>query len=232
MAQSHDAHHRDPGTDLENFSGRLPIFPLPNLVLFPGMLVPLHIFEPRYRAMATDVLAGDRLIGMALLAPGWEKDYEGLPSVHPVVCVSRIVESTSLPDGRYNLVLLGLRRARLEEWIQDTPYRIARVSLLSDQAGDTASLAESTARLQSMVVALKNAGMVQGWDDSLDRPGPLTDVLAAVLPLPPERKQALLEELDVSRRASQMTRLLVPLYRQAWLLARAQSFRPKEPSQN
>ena len=68
----------------------LPLFPLPNVVLFPNVFLPLHIFEPRYRAMVADALKGDRLIGMVLLRPGWESDYEGRPPVFPTGCAGLI----------------------------------------------------------------------------------------------------------------------------------------------
>src|SRR5262249_61215492 len=94
-------------------AGPARLFPLPTLVLFPHVLQPLHIFEPRYRQMTADALAGDRLIAMALLRPGWEKDYEGRPPIYSVICVGRIVAEKRLPDGRFNILLRGVSRARV-----------------------------------------------------------------------------------------------------------------------
>src|SRR5262245_26279697 len=91
----------------------LPIFPLPNVVLFPNVFLPLHIFEPRYRQMVNDALAGDRLIGMVLLQPGYEKDYERSPNVYEVGCAGLITHVERLSDGRFNLVLRGLARFRI-----------------------------------------------------------------------------------------------------------------------
>src|SRR4051794_30821611 len=91
----------------------IPIFPLPNVVLFPNVFLPLHIFEPRYRAMVADALAGDRIIGMTLLQPGFEGDYEGRPPVYAIGCAGLITHSEVLPDGRYNIVLRGLERFRI-----------------------------------------------------------------------------------------------------------------------
>src|SRR5205085_1976564 len=96
---------------LKQFSGMARLFPLPNVVLFPQVVQPLHIFEPRYREMTADALADDRLIAMALLQPGWEADYEGRPPIHPICCLGRIFAEKHLPDGRYNLLLRGLTRA-------------------------------------------------------------------------------------------------------------------------
>src|SRR5215204_4472699 len=85
----------------------IPLFPLPNVVLFPRAILPLHIFEERYRQMTKDVLAGDGRIAMALLKPGWEKDYYSRPQIEPVVCVGKIVSWEKLPDGKYNFLLQG-----------------------------------------------------------------------------------------------------------------------------
>ena len=96
-------------------SDLLPLFPLPNVVLFPNVFLPLHIFEPRYREMVADALAGDRMIGMVLLRPGWEHDYEGRPPVYPIGCSGVITHVERLADGRYNIVLRGLERFRIVE---------------------------------------------------------------------------------------------------------------------
>src|SRR4051812_14777924 len=116
----------DDTSPLADFGGTVRLFPLPNLVLFPQVGQPLHIFEPRYRRLTADALAGDRLIAMALLRPGWESDYEGRPAIHPVACVGKVVADQRLDDGRYNLLLRGLARARvLAEGQTDRPYRSA-----------------------------------------------------------------------------------------------------------
>ena len=98
---------------VESFSGKVRLFPLPNLVLFPHVMQPLHIFELRYRDLLEDALAGDRLIAMSVLVPGWERNYEGRPRLHPMACLSRITTHCRLSDGTYNVLLLGLRRVRL-----------------------------------------------------------------------------------------------------------------------
>ena len=92
----------------------LPLFPLPNVVLFPGVLLPLHIFEPRYRAMTADVLASDRRIGIVLLRAGWKDDYEGRPPIHEVGTAGVIEHSARLDDGRYNIVLRGVEETPFE----------------------------------------------------------------------------------------------------------------------
>lgn len=108
---------------------RLPLFPLPGVVLLPGVLLPLHIFEPRYRSMVARALEADRMIGMALLKPGWETAAEP-PPIHPIGGAGEIVESEDLPDGRYNILLEGRFRYRVIEEAAPDPYRIARVEEL------------------------------------------------------------------------------------------------------
>src|SRR5687767_7158030 len=91
----------------------VPLFPLPSVVLFPRAVLPLHIFEDRYRAMTADALAGDKVVAMALLKAGWEKSYYGRPAIEPVVCVGKILSHEKLPDGKYNFLLQGVQRARV-----------------------------------------------------------------------------------------------------------------------
>jgi Lon protease-like protein len=106
----------------------IPIFPLPNVVLFPEVPLPLHIFEPRYRAMVRDALAGSGLIGMVLLRGDWEPEYYGAPEVYRVGCVGRVVEATPLPDGKFNIVLSGLREFEILSEQRERAYRQASVA--------------------------------------------------------------------------------------------------------
>ena len=105
----------------------VPLFPLPNVVLFPRAVLPLHIFEERYKEMTADALTGDRQVAMALLRPGWEKEYYGRPAIEPVVCVGTILSHERLPDGKYNFLLQGTCRARIVREIGGRPYRVAQL---------------------------------------------------------------------------------------------------------
>jgi uncharacterized protein len=107
-------------------SRRIPLFPLPGVVLLPGTMLPLHIFEPRYRTMIADALLGDRTIGMAMLKPGWEASDDD-SRIYPVGGAGEIVESEQLDDGRYNILLEGRFRFRVVEESAPAPYRVARV---------------------------------------------------------------------------------------------------------
>jgi uncharacterized protein len=116
-----------------------PLFPLPNVVLFPKAILPLHIFEPRYRTMMADALQGGQTLCMALLQPGWEADYHGSPAVRPVACVGRVVQHQRLDDGRYNIALHGEAKVAIEGFTQEEPYRIARIRALGEDQSWAAS---------------------------------------------------------------------------------------------
>jgi Lon protease-like protein len=109
------------------FPDRLGVFPLPQVVLFPDAHLPLHVFEPRYRALVRDALAGDGRLVMAVLQPGYEADYYGGPPVHPWACAGRIVRHQPLDDDSSDIVLRGERVVRILEFVQDVPYRVARL---------------------------------------------------------------------------------------------------------
>ncbi len=112
--------------------GFIPIFPLPNVVLFPEVPLPLHIFEPRYCAMVRDALAGTGLIGMVLLRGDWQDDYHGAPDTYRTGCVGRIVETTPLPDGKFNIVLAGVREFTIVSEQRERAYRQATVQWRDD----------------------------------------------------------------------------------------------------
>lgn len=208
----------NPDPALERFSGILPLFPLPNVVLFPGHRLPLHIFEPRYRQMVADAEQGEGLIGLVLLKQGWEKNYYGVSDIHPVACLGKMRKVQRLPDGRYLITLVGLTRVRINQELDEgRPYRRARVELLPDRV----KLAEVVAlrRFADEVIeafnrALKSLTDLPGSLLSTQRaapPGLLLDVLASYLPAEVSLKQRLLEELDVRRRGQVMLDILTEL---------------------
>lgn len=201
-----------PIVDLENFSGLARLFPLPNLVFFPHVMQPLHIFEPRYRQMTADALAGDRMIALVLPKAGWEKTYAGAPAVHDIACLGSIVADQKLEDGRYNLLLRGRSRIRIVEEIpHDKLYRLARVELIADRPFDD-SVAEASLRQRLVELAPRffpQPGSVKDeFRKLLMGPlplGSLCDIAAFALPLPAALKQELLAELDVVRRTKALT---------------------------
>src|SRR3982750_1235686 len=138
--------------DDQGMQGRwaaVPLFPPPNVVLLPGAVLPLHIFEERYKAMTADVLRGDRRIALALLRPGWEKSYYSRPAIEPVVCVGRILSAERLPDGKYNFLLQGDARALIVAERDDgngdgaVRYRVAKLARLTESPADETELADS-----------------------------------------------------------------------------------------
>jgi len=138
----------------------IPIFPLQDVMLFPNAFRPLLIFEPRYRAMVADALKGDRIIGMVMLRPGHEAEYEGRPPVYPIGCAGVITEVEQLPDGRYTLVLQGLVKFRIAGEDQSRPYRLARVEPMPETLNDedSAALRVQRQRLVSVLADLLAPG--------------------------------------------------------------------------
>jgi Lon protease-like protein len=198
----------EPANELHGFSGLAPIFPLPNLVLFPHAVQPLHIFEPRYRKLVADALAGERLIGLVLLKPGWESDYDGRPPIHEMACLGKITTDERLPGGKYNLVLHGLQRAVVvEETKTDKPYRMAQLELYKDFYPEPPVIHRDARRLE-LLSAFRRLFPEPDYDQALagltdaNLPlGVLCDVLSFALQLKPARKQKLLEEVDVDQRS-------------------------------
>jgi Lon protease-like protein len=107
----------------------IPLFPLPDLVFFPKTYLPLHIFEPRYRQMVADAGSGDRMIGMVLLKEGWEKDYDRNPQIYRVGCVGQMIKVEPLEDGRFNILLYGLKKIVIKEQYFDQSYRRAEIEV-------------------------------------------------------------------------------------------------------
>ena len=191
-------------------SDLLPLFPLPNVVLFPNVFLPLHIFEPRYREMVADALASDRMIGMVLLRPGWDRDYEGRPPVYSVGCSGVLTHNERLPDGRYNLVLRGIERFRILEEDHALGYRRAVIEPLREQpldAADRAAILRQRARLESMLVPSQSTAADPRMPASMSDED-LVNALAQYLDLEPLEKQALLEKASLRTRAESLVELL------------------------
>ena len=193
----------------------LPIFPLPNVVLFPNVFLPLHIFEPRYREMVADALKNDRMIGMALLRPGWQGDYEGRPAVYPIGCSGVITHVDRLEDGRYNIVLRGVERFRIIEEDDRLSYRRAHVEQLPDATclrEDTAAIRTQRAKLDALLAPTVERSLTDfaGEAKIPEAMGDedLVNALAQYLDLEPLEKQALLEKLSLRSRAESLVELL------------------------
>jgi Lon protease-like protein len=192
---------------LDGFSGNLPLFPLPNVVLFPMAVLPLHIFEPRYLAMIEHVLAGEKLMGMAFLLEGWQKDYEGRPPVHEIVCLGRILQAQTQPDGTYNILLEGIIRTVILSEDHSHPFRIATVHPAQEFQIPKGGEGLWRQRLDMLIARTdaevsgpirKMVGTLTGSQLPL---GPVLDLLAHALPLEPKDKHEILAELTIENRA-------------------------------
>jgi hypothetical protein len=193
----------------------LPIFPLPNAVLLPGGVLPLHVFEPRYRELTRDCLAGHRAMAIALLRPGYEPRYLDRPSVHPVCGVGRILCSEELPDGRFHLLLRGVARVRIvSEHPPDRAYRRVVAAPLDATGTDRpAALRDGHQQLLALcdrlALALDHGGPeLRELVHAQPGAGACADVIAAALVTDPRRRQALLEQLDAAERVDAVTDLV------------------------
>jgi ATP-dependent Lon protease len=200
--------------DVSAFAGKVRLFPLPNLVLYPHVMQPLHIFEDRYREMLEDALAGDHLITMAVLEPGWETDYDSRPPISPYACLGKVVAHHCLDDGHFNLLLMGVQRVRIVQELSPLrSFRQARVELLDDSY-DFASTCDRK-RLQEELMAAFRCHLpcacelpeqLESMLSSQLPLGLLTDLAAYALPLAADIKLELLAECCVRRRAETLLR--------------------------
>jgi uncharacterized protein len=185
----------------------IPLFPLPDTVLFPRMPLPLHVFEPRYRKMVADALAGHRTIGMTLLRPGWEADYYGRPPIYPIGCAGLLDESQLLEGGRYNIVLKGVARFRLVEERVGEPYRLASVEYHGDIMGEPQALESSRHRVLSAL-----SGLADGAAVFLSRPDLSHELFANAvcqyLDLAAVEKQSLLDCESIAARYQRLLEIL------------------------
>jgi Lon protease-like protein len=192
----------------------LPVFPLPTLVFFPGTVVPLHVFELRYRHMVRDTRTGHRLIALALLKPGWESDYHGCPDVHDIGCAGRLVEVTDLPDGRFNIKLAGVCRVRFDSFDVDYPYRVARIRPLPETIPPEGGTGVHEARMglvgaYAMLVSTITGQPAAGLDGAFSAPfHALVNTLCTHIDLPPSVKHELLRLDDVLERCLAVTALI------------------------
>jgi len=190
--------------NLDNFSGVLPLFPLSSVVFFPNTLLPLHIFEPRYKEMVNTALNNEKIIGMALLKPGWESDYYRNPEVYDVIGMGRIVSSEELDDGKINIVLYGLKRAKIIEIIEELPYRQAHISIMENQYDTNnesfRSIIEEHINKWNLYLDEKQKAHRINVNTKLPLEN-LTDALASLIFPNVFDKQKLLEETNVQKRA-------------------------------
>ena len=191
----------------------IPLFPLPNVVLFPNVFLPLHIFEPRYRQMVHQALAADLMIGMVLLKPGYEAQYEQAPPIYDIGCAGTITHVERLPDGRFNIVLKGIEKFRVEREQPPTDtvlYREAHVCGISEAltADNRALLQQQRTALETRLAPLFSAARAASRLPEIMSDEDLVNALAQYLALEPVEKQALLELPGPVVRAKALLELL------------------------
>lgn len=195
--------------DAAAFSGVARLFPLPSLVLFPHVMQPLHIFEPRYRAMVTEAIGSDQLIALASLAPGWEDDYDGRPPLLPMACLGRIASYQRGKDDCYNLLLLGVKRIEIQHELPPAKlFREAEVAICEDIYPQGKNVERNNLQrslIESFKLIVPSLGEAQEQLDELlgsNVPlGVLTDIVSYALDLHRPLKEQLLAECNVDRRA-------------------------------
>jgi Lon protease-like protein len=181
----------------------IPVFPLPETVLFPGTLLPLHVFEPRYRTLLARCLDSDRRMGVALLKPGWESEYYGAPTIHPLFGVGEIVDHVPLSDGTSDIVLRGACRVRLVGYKQEKPFRIAIVQT-APESHDALGFEDPVSFMKAAFASGLPRGLAHVVANLLGldaQPfGRVVDVVCSTLVSEPSLRQALLETLDAEQR--------------------------------
>lgn len=216
----------------------VPVFPLPDLVFFPKTVIPLHIFEERYRLMTREALEGERRIALVLLRQGWESAYRGSPPVHEVACLGKIESHEELEEGKYNIVLSGVARVRLVREVRSIPYRLAEAELIrelvyDDEGVDVIRRQNQLGGLFTRYTELSTKGKYRAVE-LVPQLGfeTLVNVVATIVNLPASEKQELLEMDDLFRRCD----VLIPLFRrqlEALSLVRGyEHLKPADPNRN
>jgi uncharacterized protein len=185
----------------------IPIFPLEVTLLFPGVSRPLYIFEPRYRAMVADALKGDRIIGMTMLRPGYEADYEGRPPIYQIGCAGVITDVEELSGGRFNIVLRGLVKFRVTGEDDSRPYRLARVDAMPEVLDAAAKLALQKQRQQLEELVTRGGDSKVPPEVSDEE---LVNMVAQYVQLDPDERRTLLELESVLARAQALVALIEP----------------------
>jgi len=195
----------------------VPVFPLPSVVLLPGAVLPLHIFEDRYRALVRAALISDRQIAMALLSPGWQQTYHGRAEIEPVVCVGTILSHELLSDGKFNLLLQGHTRARVKDELpSEELFRRLSLKAIAEVPADEAALLGARQKFSQVFESgfLAGTKLGQTFAKLLNSPMPTAEVADLVAFNCLEDlavKQMLLGEPDVAKRVEAVARYVTAL---------------------
>jgi len=184
----------------------IPVFALPNVVLFPGVPLPLHIFEPRYRDMVRDCAASHEIVGISLLRGDWQKEYYATPDIFETGCAGKLVNVENLEDGRFNILLHGVREFQIERHLFKKTYREARVNwriggheAISDDVRDTL-----IRRLSDLFRNEPESPAHRLLQDRTLSDELLVNFFSYVLEIPPLEKQTLLQATSIQQRAERL----------------------------
>lgn len=181
----------------------LPVMVLSGVTLFPNALLPLHIFEPRYRAMLEESLGDCRMLAMAMPRDEREKEVE------PIAGAGLVRACIRNDDGTSNLILQGVSRVRFTGWEQTEPFRIGRVEPLPSREGEGTDLAPLVTRLHALCSRFKEQGIelptqFESYLNQITDVGVITDLVASTLVADPGIRQSLLEETEIPRRLEKL----------------------------
>lgn len=209
--------------------GVVPAFPLPNVILYPKALLPLHIFEPRYLELVQDAIEGNKQLVLPLLKPDWERDYFSRPPVFPIAGLGEIIHWDRVSGGKYNILVRGLSRIQILEEFGGGPYRITQVEILNEIKAKSSSLKSQKIQLST--------GLRKISDGFLTLPkgiqiGHLADIVNIALPIEIYRKQEIFEIIDVKKRVETVLKTLEQVLSRHKVLRLAENFLPKDVSLN
>jgi Lon protease-like protein len=191
---------------------QLPIFPLPNVLLFPNMALPLHIFEERYKRMVNDCLQGDRFLGLFLLQPGWDEE-GATPKPYDVGGMGRITRAVRYPNGTMDILLSGVARVHVRGYVQEKPYLIAEVEMWPDEPDDSEGMEALTRRMIGLFERYVMAKAGEGHDllrgvKLLASPIDLLHYVVTNMPLDFHQKQEIMNLRPIDERVTMMITLL------------------------
>lgn len=201
-------------TDAIDFSRPIPLFPLPNCVLLPHATIPLHIFESRYRELLRDALASNGLIAMSVFSgEQWKSDYQGAPPLRAAVCVGYVIRHEKIADGRSNLLLQGVCRARIDKEVESEPYRLALLTPTEPHQPMEIDLTDCRDRIEALLSdpllkQLSAISAIYNWLSAEIPTTALVDLAFMRLCCDPERRYGMLAEPDACERAAQLEAVL------------------------
>jgi len=216
----------------------VPLFPLPNAVLFPKTPMPLYIFEERYRTMVRDLVSGKGELVIALMREGLQHKQTGISAVHTVGCLGKIESCEELEDGKYNIVVVGLKRVRLVRMVKNSPYRMveaepmedAHYTLGSDEVAEKQNiLGDLFSRFSELAAGMEPQAMELVPELDFES---LVNMVAMTLNLSTEQKQALLEISDVSLRCDMLLPILQQQLETLILVRKFEHIKPENPTMN